>query len=89
MLSVVMLPVVMMSVVVPFEFHCCDFHPNDIINVKITLSQMIVLWTTLVQTKDTLSGATTLTIMTLSIMTLDKGLIFNTPYTTVSINDTT
>jgi hypothetical protein len=70
MLSVVMLPVVMTSVMVPFEFHCCDFHPNDIINVKITLSQMIVLWTTLVQSKDAPSGTTTLSIMTLSIVTL-------------------
>ncbi len=38
--------------------------------IKMTLSQMIVLWTTFVQTKDTLSGAMTLTIMTLWIMTL-------------------
>jgi hypothetical protein len=51
MLSVVMLHVVMTSVVAPFEFLCCDFHPNDIINGQITLSQMIVLWTTFVQTK--------------------------------------
>jgi hypothetical protein len=65
-----MLNAFMMSVVTPFEFHSCDFHPNDIINVNITLSQMIVIWTTFVQTKDALSGATTLSIMTLSMMTL-------------------
>ncbi len=77
MLSVVMLPVVMMSVVAPFEFHCCDFYQNDIISkifsmsfIKIKLSKMIVLWTTFVQTKETLSGATTLTLLRLSIMTL-------------------
>ncbi len=62
-----MLHVVMMHVVAPLEFHCCDFHPNDIINVKITLSQMIVIWTTFVQTKAALSVATTLSIMTQQI----------------------
>ena len=67
MLSVVMLNAFMMSVLTPFEFHCCDFHPNDIINVKITLSQMIVIWTTFVQTKAALSVATTLSIMTQQI----------------------
>jgi hypothetical protein len=70
MLSVFILHVVMTSVVAPFEFHCCDFHPNGIINVKITLSQMIVLWTIFVQTKDALNGATTLRITPLSIMSL-------------------